>query len=51
LNDWNSQVEEKETDMIETEELTGMETLLRVLSRMSVHRTFSLPDSEWSLEF
>jgi len=51
LNDWNSQVEEKETDMIETEELTGVETLLRVLSHMGADRIFSSPGSEWSLEF
>ena len=34
--------------MIETEGLTGAETLLRVLSHMGVDRIFSSPGSEWS---
>ena len=34
--------------MIETEGLTGADTLLRVLSHMGVDRIFSSPGSEWS---
>src|SRR6476620_2140991 len=34
--------------MIETEGLTGAETLLRVLSHMGVDKIFSSPGSEWS---
>ena len=34
--------------MIDTEGLTGAETLLRVLSHMGVDRIFSSPGSEWS---
>jgi acetolactate synthase-1/2/3 large subunit len=34
--------------MIETEGLTGADTLLRVLSQMGVDRIFSSPGSEWS---
>jgi acetolactate synthase-1/2/3 large subunit len=38
----------KETTMIETEGLTGADTLLRVLSHMGVDRIFSSPGSEWA---
>ena len=34
--------------MIETEGLTGADTLLRVLSHMGVDHIFSSPGSEWS---
>ena len=34
--------------MIETEGLTGADTLLRVLSNMGVDRIFASPGSEWS---
>jgi len=34
--------------MVETEGLTGAETLLRVLSHMGVERIFASPGSEWS---
>jgi hypothetical protein len=34
--------------MIETEGLTGADTLLRVLSHMGVDRIFASPGSEWS---
>src|SRR5262244_1796293 len=34
--------------MIETERLTGADTLLRVLSHMGVDRIFASPGSEWS---
>src|SRR2546425_6030679 len=34
--------------MIETEGLTGADTLLRVLAHMGVDRIFSSPGSEWS---
>jgi acetolactate synthase-1/2/3 large subunit len=34
--------------VIETEGLTGADTLLRVLSHMGVDRIFSSPGSEWS---
>ena len=34
--------------MIETEGLSGADTLLRVLSHMGVDRIFASPGSEWS---
>jgi thiamine pyrophosphate-dependent acetolactate synthase large subunit-like protein len=34
--------------MIETEGLTGADTLLRVLAHMGVDRIFASPGSEWS---
>ena len=34
--------------MIETEGLTGADTLLRVLSHMGVDRIFASPGSEWA---
>jgi acetolactate synthase-1/2/3 large subunit len=40
--------EQEENYMIETEGLTGADTLLRVLSHMGVDRIFASPGSEWS---
>jgi len=40
--------EQEETGMIETEGMTGADTLLRVLAQMGIDRIFSSPGSEWA---
>jgi acetolactate synthase-1/2/3 large subunit len=40
--------EQEETGMIETEGITGADTLLRVLAQMGIDRIFSSPGSEWA---
>jgi acetolactate synthase-1/2/3 large subunit len=40
--------EQEGTGMIETEGMTGADTLLRVLAQMGVDRIFSSPGSEWA---